>query len=32
MPVLGKPYRRDELAARLRVIIGGQANNQNSRD
>ncbi|HYM74315.1 MAG TPA: ATP-binding protein [Stellaceae bacterium] len=25
MPVLGKPYRRDELAAQLRVIIGGQA-------
>ena len=25
MPVLGKPYRRDELAARLRVIVGGQA-------
>jgi signal transduction histidine kinase/ActR/RegA family two-component response regulator len=25
VPVLGKPYRRDELAARLRVIIGGQA-------
>ena len=27
MPVLGKPYRRDELAAQLRVIIGGQAPN-----
>jgi signal transduction histidine kinase len=25
VPVLGKPYRRDELAARLRVIVGGQA-------
>jgi len=25
LPVLGKPYRRDELAAQLRVIIGGQA-------
>jgi CheY-like chemotaxis protein len=25
VPVLDKPYRRDELAARLRVIIGGQA-------
>jgi signal transduction histidine kinase len=25
MPVLGKPYRRDELAAQLRVVIGGQA-------
>jgi signal transduction histidine kinase/CheY-like chemotaxis protein len=25
MPVLGKPYRRDELAAQLRVIVGGQA-------
>jgi CheY-like chemotaxis protein len=25
VPVLGKPYRRDELAARLRVIIGGQS-------
>jgi signal transduction histidine kinase/CheY-like chemotaxis protein len=24
LPVLGKPYRRDELAAQLRVIIGGQ--------
>jgi signal transduction histidine kinase len=24
MPVLGKPYRRDELAAQLRVVIGGQ--------
>jgi CheY-like chemotaxis protein len=24
MPVLGKPYRRDELAAQLRVIVGGQ--------
>ena len=24
-PVLGKPYRRDELAAQLRVVIGGQA-------
>ena len=24
LPVLGKPYRRDELAARLRVVIGGQ--------
>ncbi len=23
--VLGKPYRREQLAARLRVIIGGQA-------
>jgi hypothetical protein len=23
-PVLGRPYRRDELAARLRVIVGGQ--------
>jgi CheY-like chemotaxis protein len=27
MPVLGKPYRRDELAAQLRVIIGGQSDN-----
>jgi signal transduction histidine kinase/CheY-like chemotaxis protein len=25
LPVLGKPYRRDELAAQLRVVIGGQA-------
>jgi CheY-like chemotaxis protein len=25
LPVLGKPYRRDELAAQLRVIVGGQA-------
>ena len=25
VPVLGKPYRRDELAARLRVIAGGQS-------
>jgi signal transduction histidine kinase/CheY-like chemotaxis protein len=25
MPVLGKPYRRDELAAQLRVVSGGQA-------
>jgi signal transduction histidine kinase/CheY-like chemotaxis protein len=25
VPVLGKPYRREDLAARLRVIIGGQA-------
>jgi signal transduction histidine kinase len=24
MPVLGKPYRRDELAAQLRMIIGGR--------
>jgi len=24
--VLGKPYRRDELAAQLRVITGGRAN------
>ncbi|MBV9861162.1 MAG: response regulator [Alphaproteobacteria bacterium] len=25
LPVLGKPYRRDQLAAQLRVIVGGQA-------
>jgi CheY-like chemotaxis protein len=25
MPVLGKPYRRDELAAQLRVIVGRRA-------
>jgi CheY-like chemotaxis protein len=25
MPVLGKPYRRDQLAAQLRVIVGGRA-------
>jgi hypothetical protein len=25
LPILSKPYRKDELAAQLRVIAGGRA-------